>query len=240
MSHPEAQLKAAKHQLCTRGGFVLSSMSDLAPFVAATLRDKVVADLLEEIERLRDEIKANNRYPRDFLVEITGPNRTPIYSRCTITREDLELRHPRAILYAQSLDKVSGCSLGDFAKAQVWVNGSLYSSIGQDCVFCAHYDRNGPLHHDFAHIQVSTHCKDCPVDIEVFLHPVDRKRWLHGVLKVFDADDELEYDDVNDQDLSVVDIHNVLGDGVLVDFGRVRFELEGLAFGEEGLREVSR
>ena len=53
----------------------VSIMSDIAPFVAAVLRDKVVEDLLEENKRLRDQIDLQNR------VEITGFGGTPLYAR---------------------------------------------------------------------------------------------------------------------------------------------------------------
>lgn len=49
-------------------------MSDLAPFVAATLRDKVVQDLMEEVEAMRKQIRQSR------CVEITGPDGTPVYA----------------------------------------------------------------------------------------------------------------------------------------------------------------
>ena len=50
-------------------------MSDLAPFVAATLKDKVVTDLHEENKQLRAEKHASQ------LVEITCPKRHPVYAQ---------------------------------------------------------------------------------------------------------------------------------------------------------------
>lgn len=47
-------------------------MSDLAPFVAASIRDKVVHDLQEEVSRLEAMVQSN-RYP----LEITGPGGYP-------------------------------------------------------------------------------------------------------------------------------------------------------------------
>ena len=53
-------------------------MTDLASFVAATIRDKVVLDLMEENKRLRKVIEQYHS------VDITGPSGTPVYfkSRC--------------------------------------------------------------------------------------------------------------------------------------------------------------
>ena len=46
----------------------------MAPFVAAALRDKVVAEQLEEIEQLRAELRKARK------VAISGPQGTPVYA----------------------------------------------------------------------------------------------------------------------------------------------------------------
>ena len=53
-------------------------MSDLAPFVAAAIRDKVVTDLQVEINTLRQQL-AIERY-KSKTVAITGPNGIPVYA----------------------------------------------------------------------------------------------------------------------------------------------------------------
>jgi hypothetical protein len=53
-------------------------MSDLAPFVAATIRDKVVLELMEENKSMRKQV-ATLRYFK--TVEITGPDGDPVYTR---------------------------------------------------------------------------------------------------------------------------------------------------------------
>lgn len=74
-------------------------MSDLAPFVAATLRDKVVKDQQEEINRLKrkiDQIEREKKLSR--MVMVTGPEGTPVYSSGDLysdgedTTEDVEDR----------------------------------------------------------------------------------------------------------------------------------------------------
>lgn len=50
-------------------------MSDLAPFVAAALKDKTVIDLLEENQKLRQNL-AKTR-----VVEVTGPGGSPVYAK---------------------------------------------------------------------------------------------------------------------------------------------------------------
>mmetsp|Transcript_6984 Transcript_6984/g.20491 ORF Transcript_6984/g.20491 Transcript_6984/m.20491 type:complete len:275 (-) Transcript_6984:1955-2779(-) len=53
-------------------------MSDLANFVAATIRDKVVAEMQIELESLRSELREERE--RGKLVCITGPLGQPIYA----------------------------------------------------------------------------------------------------------------------------------------------------------------
>lgn len=55
-------------------------MSDLAPFVAAALKDKVVADLLEENRRLKRQVDSFQR------VRITGKNGFPVYTEHDFTK----------------------------------------------------------------------------------------------------------------------------------------------------------
>jgi hypothetical protein len=54
-------------------------MSDLAPFVAATLRDKVVSDLCDELEDLKLQLQKQRNQSQ--LVSITGPRGTPVYTQ---------------------------------------------------------------------------------------------------------------------------------------------------------------
>jgi hypothetical protein len=49
-------------------------MSDLAPFVAATIRDKVVDDLMKEVDSLKLQLSKTQE------IEVTGPNGTPVYA----------------------------------------------------------------------------------------------------------------------------------------------------------------
>jgi hypothetical protein len=54
-------------------------MSDLAPFVAAALRDKVVSELHEEIRELHSALQTQRRQSQ--CVAITGPMGSPIYAQ---------------------------------------------------------------------------------------------------------------------------------------------------------------
>jgi hypothetical protein len=50
-------------------------MSDLAPFVAAAIKNKVVHDMRKEIGGLKLQLS------RMQEIEVTGPNGTPVYAR---------------------------------------------------------------------------------------------------------------------------------------------------------------
>lgn len=58
-------------------------MSELAPFVAATLRDKVVLEQQEEIERLNAIIANKEKENEKGRILITGKNACPVYYECT-------------------------------------------------------------------------------------------------------------------------------------------------------------
>ena len=53
------------------------SGSDLAPFVAAVLKDRTVAEMIQEIDKLKSR---QTEYENErLLVQITGTNGTPIH-----------------------------------------------------------------------------------------------------------------------------------------------------------------
>lgn len=54
-------------------------MSDLAPFVAAALRDKTVAELEEENRQLRQQLETERHEAQ--IVTITGPRGSPVYAQ---------------------------------------------------------------------------------------------------------------------------------------------------------------
>ena len=57
-------------------------MSDTGRFVAAAIGDKTFSDILEENDKLRAENDKLHAIVKDkeYAVEITGPNGTPIYA----------------------------------------------------------------------------------------------------------------------------------------------------------------
>ena len=106
-------------------------MSDLAPFVAAALRDKTIADLQEEIDRLRKEKEHLNAVieSNHYDVFITGPNQicTHVSGTFDFANEKLHLHYFRPIrvdkildyeLYIRGYGKI--ISFRDFAESNDW------------------------------------------------------------------------------------------------------------------------
>jgi hypothetical protein len=67
-------------------------MSDLAPFVASALRDKIVADLKKENENQAGSISALKSSIRDLSsVSVTGPGGSPVYCKWKLAIDATEL-----------------------------------------------------------------------------------------------------------------------------------------------------
>ena len=70
----------------------MASASDLAPLVAAVLRDRVVHDLVrenEEIPGLRDEVRRLRAEGPAWTLAVAGPGGTPVYATGTVLHREL-------------------------------------------------------------------------------------------------------------------------------------------------------
>jgi hypothetical protein len=100
-------------------------MSDLAPFVAAALRDRTVADLLEEVQTLRAGLTQLKR------VEITSPGREIVYARGQFDDDGEEQGNPN--LWKVRLHQVAPCPLSDLAAAEFRLGGTrLFKMEAED------------------------------------------------------------------------------------------------------------
>jgi hypothetical protein len=70
-----------------------ASISDLAPFVAAVLKDKTVMDLNKDIEELREELREESREREKeiLLVEVTGRGGTPVHYQASLIDGETDL-----------------------------------------------------------------------------------------------------------------------------------------------------
>ena len=97
-------------------------MSELATFVAAVLRDRVVSELVAEL------------YESEAVM-ITGPDRTPVYAHGHLKENganysDAAVNTP---LWKVMLSKINSCSLHDSAVigVEVWVNNIRLCSAAE-------------------------------------------------------------------------------------------------------------
>ena len=101
------------------------SGSDLAPFVLAVLRDKVLADQMEEIHQLREKLNVFNR------IAITSSNGdTYVEARM---EDGYEVNSSKWIIDL-SKKKPKSCSFRQFAIAELHMNGIRLGEIARDCV----------------------------------------------------------------------------------------------------------
>ena len=70
-------------------------MSDLAPLVAATLRDRVVKDQQEEINQLKrkvEQLEGTVQKKISRTVSVTGPGGSPVYSSGDLNRDGYDMQ----------------------------------------------------------------------------------------------------------------------------------------------------
>jgi hypothetical protein len=101
-------------------------MSDLAPFVAAALRDKALQDLMVENHALRKQLQCTRR------VEITGPNGTPVYARAQFDDGETyvggsywEVKFPKG-------QQLLACPLAALEGIEIWIAGMLKATFAEN------------------------------------------------------------------------------------------------------------
>jgi hypothetical protein len=98
-------------------------MPDLAPFVAAALNDKVMYELLEEVEALKRRLATANR------VSIKGPNGT-IYAQGQLD-DDGSTNLTREVRFHVNVNSKQSCPLDAIRTLEVSV-GNLYKTVLRD------------------------------------------------------------------------------------------------------------
>jgi hypothetical protein len=98
----------------------LEQMSDLAPFVAAVLRDDVVTKLLSENARLKEQEKRLTDQLR-HVVTITGKNGFPVYATGLLSGQDCRL------VWA-SFPKMNqtGCKIHLLSQIEISIGGQTF------------------------------------------------------------------------------------------------------------------
>lgn len=101
-------------------------MSDLAPFVAATLRDKVVSEMEEEIKQLREKVRKLK------TVSITGPLGTPVYAEVQFDQDGRTANNPNLweVDFSEANNRAS-CPLARLKEVEIRIGGICKARFSQ-------------------------------------------------------------------------------------------------------------
>eukprot|EP00980_Cylindrotheca_fusiformis_P008929 scaffold1901_cov126-Cylindrotheca_fusiformis.AAC.5 len=115
-------------------------MSDLAPFVAAALRDKVITDLIDELENVK--LESQKQRDQSQLVSITGPRGVPVYAETsfrdgnydTSSPEMWKVEFPKASFPHQNERQQpapAAATLSELADMEVRIGGICKARLGE-------------------------------------------------------------------------------------------------------------
>lgn len=116
------------------------SASDLAPFVAATLRDKVIAELKEENRELRE------KESKSKIVEVTGEGGEPVYAQGNFISDGQYHGNPNLWEVIFPEDSIVPCPLTALDGVEVRVGGDIRVKFSRFYMFQCHV--NNPLPED--------------------------------------------------------------------------------------------
>jgi len=118
-------------------------MSDLGPFVAAHLRDKVIADLLQENKKLKRQLSKARR------VAITGPGGSPVYAEEDFAKGIFDASVMAGewwqIPFTSELGeyKPNNCTLSNLASCEVRIGSFVKIKVGDiDHVCVCNYSKD--------------------------------------------------------------------------------------------------
>jgi len=122
---------SSRHILASEQG----AGSEFASFVAATLRDKVVSDLLGEVRDLRQQVQMAS------TIQLTGPNATPVYASASLRNGCYNEADP-TFWYMSFLPTTTSketttqqpqqcsCPVSDLQEVEIYVGGMLIGCFG--------------------------------------------------------------------------------------------------------------
>jgi hypothetical protein len=108
-------------------------MSDLAPFVAAVLRDKVIVEIKQEIDGLKEKLRECR------TVTITGPQGTPVYAEGRFEQGEYG---DNAFLWDVALEQQlqQPCPLSALPSVEVRVGGMTKAQFSDNSTFSGDFD----------------------------------------------------------------------------------------------------
>ena len=114
-------------------------MSDLAPFVAAAIRDKVIDELQDEISQLKSKLESERQ--KSQQVAITGPRGHPIYAQASFrdgnfdySPELWKVEFPRQSPSSLQQPQPTSCSLRAFSDMEVRIGGICKARLANGIV----------------------------------------------------------------------------------------------------------
>ncbi|CAB9506082.1 expressed unknown protein [Seminavis robusta] len=117
-------------------------MSDLGPFVAAHLRDKVVADLLQENKQLKIQLKSSRR------IAIAGPGGSPVYAEKDFAHGRYDPTERAGEWWEVPFSEVPGqqtdncCTLSTLPTCEVRIGSFVKLKMGEfDQLYVSNYSR---------------------------------------------------------------------------------------------------
>jgi hypothetical protein len=200
-------------------------MSDLAPFVAAVIRDRVMAELKDEIEALRQEnaalkLERHKRNP-SRPVKVTGRNGKEILAENEMDLEELKTTWGRKVYFCNPLVPGGpntpktlwfGCGLrgGSWVTLELWIDGGSSVRL-QD--LSLHYTRYQYIctHRSEYNYLATVEARDgdgLSLEIKIFISPDDHAKLLNREQSVDYLPPETErengqYDVENDFDQEI-------------------------------------
>ena len=133
-------------------------MLDLAPFVAAVLKDKVMHDLQEEVKLLRDKNRALSS------IEVTGQNGQMIYARGSLDSGECG---PEETRWLVPVKQVQQMSWQDIIEMEIWIGGSRRENTCTEFTHRLRTENNG------TRLAISLDVDSCCIVIKTEWSPLD-------------------------------------------------------------------
>lgn len=92
-------------------------MSDLAPFVASVLRDKVISELLDQNEKLRHQMTLSG------ILQITGRDGYPVYAEASLNEGNITLSDPTFFYVYLESKQLAECTLSQLKDVEFYLGG---------------------------------------------------------------------------------------------------------------------
>jgi hypothetical protein len=162
-------------------------MSDLAPFVAAALRDKVVKELMEENQAIRQQLQQARR------VEITGPGGTPVHAQAQFDDDGSYSGNPN--LWAVKLPEgkqLLPCPLSALEGIEIRVGGILKAKFAGNSDFQTFLNGH---YADREMTKVATFCFGGASSLwfTIMIDGWPEYQWRETIREAIDADDLLRH-----------------------------------------------